>query len=421
MMRPIIVIHQARWVIPMNGWIISQGAVAVAGDRILAVGPAGEIRRRASDGELGQGEVRYYDHGQGAIMPALINTHTHLEFSGLRQAIPPQTNLPDWLQAAISRFHRLTPEEIDQGVRQGIAEMRRFGVVLAGEVSNTGRSLPLLQNSPLEFHYFYECLGFNLLSQGPLEDDFPFLNRMAGADVPLSAAAHSPYAVSAPLFQRISAWNRRWARPGSVHLAESREERDFLSQGDGSFRELLIRRGRWYEGYIPPGCSAAVYLDRLGFWNESVLAVHGVWLDPQEQEILARRGVWLALCPRSNLYTGVGLPDLPALQRAGIKLTLGTDSLASVPDLNLFQEIKVLQGHFPEIPLPDIFLMTIGNGAAALNRSHDFGSLTPGKKAALLFLPLSSGAPLWPALLEAGVQGRISWLTQTGKEFADGN
>jgi aminodeoxyfutalosine deaminase len=415
MAQPPSFIHQARWVIPVEGPVLADGAVAVIGDRIAAVGPAAEILATQQPGT-----ALHYDHGEGAIIPALVNAHVHLEFTTLRHAIAPQKNLPAWLQTAIDEFNTLAPGEVDQGILDGIAEMRRFGTILAAEVSNTGRSLPLLAASNLAFHYFYECLGFDLLAETSLAEDFHFLAQPSLDSLPLSAAAHAPYSVSGPLFRRVKAWNRDRGRITSIHLAESREEINFLQQGNGLFQELLARRGRWYEGYNPPGCSPAVYLDRLGFWDLETLAVHGVWLDAQDRELLARRGVWLALCPRSNLHTGAGFPDMIALQQAGLKMALGTDSLASNRDFNLFQEIKSLLEHFPEVQLSDLLAMATINGAAALNRAQDFGSLTPGKKAALLFLPIPAKTPLWPGLLAAGLQGRMSWLTQKGKEALDG-
>ena len=160
-----VVMHQARWVIPMAGPVIADGAIAVAGDRIVAVGPAAAIRQDWRDNGLEADGFVFHDHGNGAIIPALVNTHLHLEFTALRRAVPPQADLPAWLQAAIEAFIVLTPQEIERGVREGLAELRRFGTVLGAEVSNTGRSLPLLVASGLDFHYFYECLGFDLLSR----------------------------------------------------------------------------------------------------------------------------------------------------------------------------------------------------------------------------------------------------------------
>jgi cytosine/adenosine deaminase-related metal-dependent hydrolase len=417
--RP-VVMHQARWVIPMAGPVIADGAVAVAGDRIVAVGPAAAIRQDWRDNDLEADGFVFHDHGNGAIIPALVNTHLHLEFTALRGAVPPQADLPAWLQAAIEAFIILTPQEIDRGVREGLAELRRFGTILGAEVSNTGRSLPLLTASGLDFHYFYECLGFDLFSETPLTDDFPFLAREEIASLPVSAAAHAPYSVSGPLFRRIKTWNRERGRLTSVHLAESRQESHFLQEGQGPLQELLARRGRWYDNFAPPGCSPAVYLDRLGFWSEETLAVHGVWLADADRKLLARRGVWLSLCPRSNRHTGAGFPDLAALRNAGVRVTLGTDSLASCDDLNLFKEIKVLHESFPEVQISALLAMATKNGAVALQRDHDLGSLEPGKKAAMLFLDIPLGVPLWPGLLAAGVEGRISWLTSHGKESWNG-
>jgi cytosine/adenosine deaminase-related metal-dependent hydrolase len=112
---------------------------------------------------------------------------------------------------------------------------------------------------------------------------------------------------------------------------------------------------------------------------------------------------------------------LNGLQQARLKLALGTDSLASTQDLNLFQEIGVLQERFPEVHLSDLLAMATINGATALNRAQDFGSLSPGKKAALLFLPLASGTSLWPGVVDSGLQGQMLWLTHKGKECLDGS
>lgn len=412
-----MIIHQARWVLPITSPVITDGAVAVADGRIVAVGPAAVVRDQC---RAAGGRVLCHDHGDGAILPALINTHVHLEFTALAGTIPPQDNLPAWLAGAIAGQAAQPAAAIYQGIRQGIAALRRGGTILVGEVSNTGQSLPLLAASDLEYHYFYECLGFDVLHDGPLEDDFPFLSRPEVAALPVSAAAHAPYSVAGPLFQRLAAWNRTRRRPGSVHLAESPEELRFLQQGDGPFRDLLQARGRWYAGYRPPGCSPAVYLEQLGFWQGSDLAVHGVCLTEVDRAILARRGVFLALCPRSNRHTGVGWPDVAALHRAGVKLTLGTDSLASTPDFNLFKDIELLQQHCPEIPLSDYLAMATLRGAEALGRGHDLGSLSPGKRAALLWLPIPSSRHLWPGLLAAGEAGEIYWLTPEGKEICHG-
>ncbi len=410
-----ITIHRATWVLPITGPVIAAGAVAVADGRIIAVGPFPAVKEACQ--ALAQGRAWCcHDHGEGAILPALVNTHVHLEFTALAGSIPPQANLPSWLRAAMAGRAALSPEAVAAGIQQGLAELRRYGTGLVGEVSNTGDSLPWLVASDVAFHYFSECLGFDLLQSGPLEADFPFLGKPATEVWPVSAAAHAPYSVSAPLYQRLAAWNRARGRPHAVHLAECPEEIEFLQQGSGPFRELLRARGRWYDGFQPPSCGPAHYLEQLGFWQHPSLAVHGVCLSPAERELLARRGVFLALCPRSNRQTGVGLPDLPALRAAGVKLTLGTDSRASTPDLNLFQEMQLLHEAFPAVPPAELLAMATWHGAQALGRQQEFGSVQPGARATLLFVPIPAGTELWSGLLAAGAQGEIYWLNAQGRE-----
>jgi len=381
----------------------------VSSDGIQAVGPAAQILKGFSGPIL--------DHGSGAILPGLVNCHVHLEFSALAGRIPPQERWQDWLELTLAAFPYVAPEEREAGIRRGIADLRGCGTALIGDISNTGESLPLLEAAALEYQLFLECLGFDLLDLNSLEDAFPFFaTSQAGANPHISAAAHAPYSVSPALFRAVREWNGARQRPQSVHLGESSVESDFLLRGDGFFQGLLEKRGRWTPGFQPPEMTPTAYLRSLNFLDGHTLAVHGVWLDNADCALLARTKAWLILCPRANAYTGAGAPPVPELLQAGARLALGTDSLAGNRDLNLFGEILWLQTKYPQYH-GDLWLrLGTLQGARALQRERDLGSLEPGKKAVLGFLPLSGDENFWEELYANGAAGKWQWLDGNGGE-----
>ena len=395
--------HLSRWVLPVNGPPLRDAAVLVAGGRIQAVGPAGEV--------LAGFKGPVCDHGSGAILPGLVNCHAHLEFSGLAGRVPPQERWEDWLEMTLAAFPSLTPQEKEKGILKGITDLHRCGTALVGDISNTGESLPHLEASLLEYQLFFECLGFDLLDLDRLEEAFPFFaSPLSDRSPHIAAAAHAPYSVSPALFRAVREWNQARSRPQAVHLDESPAEREFLVRGDGFFQDLLKRRGRWVPDFAPPGLSPAAYLHSLNFLGPETLAVHGTWLNPADCDLLARSRTWLVLCPRANAYTGAGAPPVPELLRRGVPLALGTDSLAGNHDLNLFGEMLWLYEQYPHPP-QDLWLrLGTLQGARALKREKDLGSLEPGKKARLGFLPLSGEKDFWAELYESGAAGEWRWL-----------
>jgi aminodeoxyfutalosine deaminase len=398
-----MIAHVSKWVLPVSGPPIRDGAVVVEGGRIAAVGPAQEVLTGFSGLVCG--------HGDGVILPGLVNCHVHLEFSALAGKVPPQARWEDWLETALAAQGALSPAEVGGGIERGLEELWQSGAILVGEVTNTGASWPFLTAGPLAYHLFYECLGFDLVSAFDLPDKFPWFGRPeVAAAAWVSAAAHAPYSVSAALFRAVAAWNAARSGVQTVHLAESQGEMDFLARGNGFFEDLLKRRGRWVPDFQPPGAGAAAYLDGLGFLGPRSLAVHGTQLSAADCALLAGTGTWLVLCPRANRFTGAGAPPVPDLLMAGVNLCLGTDSLAGNWDLNLFGEMAWLHENFPACP-GDLWLrLGTLNGALALGRDREFGSLTPGKQAALGFIPLKGGRDFWGELYINGAAGKWRWL-----------
>ena len=398
-----MIAHVSKWVLPVSGPPIRDGAVVVQGDRIVAVGPAAEV--------LSGFTGLICEPGPGAILPGVVNCHVHLEFSALAGKVPPQSRWEDWLEATLAAYGALAAGEIAAGIPPAIEALRQSGAVLVGEVTNTGASWPLLEAGPLSYHLFYECLGFDLLKKFNLPEVFPWFGRpeVAGTDLDLRRGPCALFRVR-PLVPGRRRVELGPIGPQTVHLAESQAELDFLASGNGFFEGLLKRRGRWVPDFQPPGVSPPAYLNRLGFLGPRTLAVHGTQLTAGDCDLLAATKTWLVLCPRANRYTGAGTPPVPDLLKAGVNLALGTDSLAGNWDLNLFGEMLWLYQNFPAWPGALWLRLGTLNGAQALGRDREFGSLEPGKKAALGFLPLEGSRDFWGELFTAGAAGKFRWL-----------
>ena len=169
----------------------------------------------------------------------------------------------------------------------------------------------------------------------------------------VTLAAHAPYSVSPGMFRAIRAAVDEQSAPlTSVHLGESADEVEFLQRGTGSFRALLEELGVWAPDWEAPGDSPVGYLSDLGFLDRCALVVHGVQFDGDDLSRLAALGATVASCPRSNVHVGVGSPPLEAFYAMDVNVAFGTDSLASVADLNLFAELREARRIAPRVAGP---------------------------------------------------------------------
>ena len=166
-----------------------------------------------------------------------------------------------------------------------------------------------------------------------------------------------------------------------MHLGESPEEIQFLRDGTGAWRELLEQLGAWNDGWEPPACGPVEYLDRLGLVTGRLLAVHGTQLTDAELARLAAAGATVVTCPRSNRWTGAGTPPIERFYASGVRVAIGTDSLASVEDLNLFDELAAVRRLAPGVPAARLLESATVAGAAALGFAAEFGTIEPGKRA----------------------------------------
>jgi cytosine/adenosine deaminase-related metal-dependent hydrolase len=220
--------------------------------------------------------------------------------------------------------------------------------------------------------------------------------------------------VSPRLFRQIhEAVSREPAARTSVHVGESAEEVELLAHGTGPWRALLEALGAWDEQWEPPGTTPVGYLDALGVLGSQTVAVHGVQLTASDLGILAARGSTLVTCPRSNRHVGVGDPPVTRFYESGVRVAIGTDSLASAPDLSLWPELHALRVLAPDVPARRLLDSATRQGAEALGFGADFGTIEPGRRAALIAVDVPAGVNDVEEYLVSGIDAsRVRWVEQ---------
>ena len=373
-------IHRARWVLPIGrppiagGWVESDDT-----GRIVRVG-------------AGAPPAAAEDLGDVALLPGLVNAHTHLELSWMAGLVPPTASMDEWIRALVQLRRAGVPggaEAERAAAREAAATLRATGTVLVGDITNTLMTPDILREFGLGGVVFYELLGFNAADpEAMVRDAWARVDSLGSSSVgpepsvQVSVVAHAPYSVSPALFRAIA--TRPSAAPRASHLAESAEEVEFLRTGRGSIRTALEDLGVWTDRWPTPGCDPVRYIADLGYLSRGTLVVHGVHLTDDGLDHLWRAGAVLVTCPRSNLWVGAGTPRLGHFYGARLPVAIGTDSLASVSTLNLFDELAEMRRMAPEITAATLLDSATRAGAAALGFARDYGTIGPGKRPGLI-------------------------------------
>jgi aminodeoxyfutalosine deaminase len=383
----------ASWVLPILAPPLRDGCVGVFGGLVRYVGS----RADAPPG-------RFEDLGAGVLLPGLVNAHCHLELSHLAGRLSGGRGFVEWIRELVARRSK-DAGEVREACRAAIASLAETGTVAVGDVSNSLLHLDLLVEARVRAVVFHELIGWDPARADALLAEA----RELAAGLPPEAlrgvsvrrAAHAPHSVSARLLRALVAEGG----PASLHLAESADEARFLADGGGDWPGFLTERGLAGVRFDPPGVSPVAYADALGVLHPSLVAAHCVQANDDDLDRLAARGVHAALCPRSNLALGNGLPPLDRMLARGVRLCLGSDSLASVASLDLLQDVAALHGAFPAVPAEALVTMATLGGALALGQD-DLGALEPGRRAALAFAPAPGGPPDDPWLFLASGAAR---------------
>jgi aminodeoxyfutalosine deaminase len=419
-------ILSAKWLVPVSSPYLEEGSVVVLEDKILDLGPTADISKRYP-----QHQIRNFP--DAVLMPGFVNVHTHLELTALRGYLE---GLPfwKWIQKLTrTKYQVLSYQEVVASALLGALEAIRAGVTTIGDPMDLGASLEavllaglravlyqeLFSPKPEEAGRVLEELQNKIeLAKGKIRDwpesisasEFAQKNlsdpcghfRQRSNRVRLGVSPHAPYTVSAALFQKTQAFAKKEELPVCIHIAESEAESLLVLNGSGPVADSFRERGVQWRA---PGCSPIQYLEQLGVIAESTLLVHCIRLENEDYKIIRRQNASVAHCPKSNWKLGHGHMDLKTMRQHGIRLGLGSDSVASNNNMDPFEEMRFAvfnpswfrnreaggdANGSPAHLTPEeaLRLATLG-GAEALGIAGKIGSIEKGKQADLIVVDFS--------------------------------
>ena len=383
----------ARWVLPIAKPPIDHGAVLVDGGNVLAVGPVDRLVAEHPD-------VARRDFGQSAILPGFVNAHTHLDLSVLR-GVGDDLPFVDWLIELRDKVGLLEEGDLSVSAATGALEALRSGITCVGDVSRGAAGLIAAREAGLRGTAYLEVMGMDGREVGrTVEATARSLKECEGQTGPLlslGVAPDAPYTVGPLLYREICAFARAEGYPLVTHLGESPAEYQFVKYGASALAHEFQEAMGWGEIlWQPMGCSPVKYLEQWGVYDGKLTAVHCVQVDGRDLDILERYEVGVVHCPRSNAKLGAGIAPLAEFIQRGLRVGLGTGSLAGSVSMDLFDEMRIgILLHRSRARQVDnvgaehfVRMATLG-GAEVLGLDDRIGSLEPGKAADLIAVDLS--------------------------------
>jgi 5-methylthioadenosine/S-adenosylhomocysteine deaminase len=362
----------ADWVLPVDGPPIEGGLVRYEDSRIVEVRP-------------GRSERHFED---AAIIPGFVNAHSHLEYANYAGFADAQPFGP-WIRTHVDRKEKLTREEMLAIARLGAVDSLRSGITTTADYAFDGVAATAAHDLGLRAIVYLEVFALD-----PNDARRQWQEKRARVQethlVRIGVSPHAPYTCSLETYR----WCLSLGVPVGTHLAESANEVEWLARGTGPLKQIAP--------YLVPPTHDTPVRSLEPVLGPDLLCAHCVEVAPDEVALLADRDVPVAHCPRSNALLGCGIAPLALMRDAGVRVGLGTDSPASTPSFDLFDELRTaiamarardrLAG---ALRAEDALRLATLDAARALRLDGEVGTLAPGKRADLTVVSLA-GSPYHP-------------------------
>lgn len=392
-------ILRARYILVAGTAGIENGALRIAGGRIVEAGAEGSV--------LG-GPVT--DLGDCVILPGLVNAHTHLELTHLAGRVPPRGDFVGWVSRLVEamRADGDDPDRVGEAVRRGRDLSVTAGVTTVGDVTRLpSLTRPVLAPGPLRVVSFGEVIAIGRLRQrlqprlaaaADRAHESPWLRP--------GISPHSPYTLEP---DGLRACVERADDDGlriCIHLAEIAEEAQFTTRLAGPIRGFLKRHRVWDRRIPCPGLSPVAYAAVTGVLRSASLLAHVNYATDEDLDRIAAAGAHVAYCPRTHDAFGHQPHRFREMIDRGINVCIGTDSLASNPSLSVLEELRFLHRRHPDLPAGLLLAVGTIHGARGLGLADAVGALAPGMQADLTVVPLDPHGPAGPVenVLQSNLQ-----------------
>lgn len=317
------------------------------------------------------------EHLNGILCPGLVNAHCHSELSMMEGHTTEGAGMAKFVKQIITSRGNFTVADQEEAVIKAFQYMWDAGTVLLGDICNAAASLKAKRSSPLASHSFVEVFSLGEdQAQATFESGLSLMKEFEG--LPVSLTHHAPYTMSRGLIRKVFEYAAEKGELLSIHLLECEAERAIFEKNEGPFIEVFKMLGIPFEQFEADTAQDHLFADMPA--DQPALFIHNTEMTEAELDSIATAfpNASFCLCPRSNYFIHRTCPDADMFARYRDRICLGTDSIASNYDLDLFEEVKVLHKRHPNLSLHTLLSWATTNGAQALQQAANFGTFAPG-------------------------------------------